>query len=256
MTGQSGAQKNYDGEYHGKVTTVEALAKSYNVASVRLGLKTGVSEVAYKLREFSGLSRVPDYPSILLGAIEFSPVEVAQIYQVLANFGYRLDLRTISTITKDAHLDANTFRTDSNQVASRDAVFLTIAAMKEVVSFGTASKLNRQFPARLELAGKTGTTNDYRDSWFAGFSGNYLAVVWLGRDDNKSTGLTGAAGALRVWSSVMQQLDLQPLHTSSDSLVDVAEIDLDSGKLAGRNCRNVLTLPFLRGTTPKSKSRC
>ncbi len=248
--------KNYDGEFHGDVTTIEALANSYNAAAVWLGLKIGVDNVAKRLEGFGSLSGVPDYPSLLLGAVELTPMEVAQVYQALANYGFRLPLQTIAAVASESTSMLGSVRAESRQVASRDAIYLTVAGMQEVLASGTGASVSNRFAAELGLAGKTGTTDNYRDSWFAGFSGNYVAVVWVGKDNNQPTGLTGATGALRVWSAVMQELNLQRVISSPQSPVESVRIDLDSGKRASSSCERVLEIPFLRSTAPEQYADC
>ncbi len=254
--GTDWSPKNYDGKNHGDVTILEALANSYNVAAARFGLSIGVSNVARRLKDFGALASVQAYPSMLLGSVELTPMQVAQAYQALANYGYRIDLQTISATSRDAGSLFRPAPTDAVQVASRDAVFLAVSAMKEAVASGTGAALSRQFAPGLQLAGKTGTTNNYRDSWFAGFAGNYLAVVWVGRDDNKTTGLTGSAGAMRIWGSVMKRLNLQTLKSGAQSPVETVQIDLKTGLRASPRCLEVRTVPFLEGTAPKRVSTC
>ena len=137
-----------------------------------------------------------------------------------------------------------------------DPTYLTMFAMQEAVARGTGRRLLNSFSADLKIAGKTGTTDDFRDSWFVGISGNLLAVVWVGRDDNKSTGLTGSSGALRVWASMMKQLNLQALNLSSVREIDYVDIDLNSGLIAATGCKNVRSIPFLRGTAPRRRANC
>jgi penicillin-binding protein 1B len=120
-------------------------------------------------------------------------------------------------------------------VVGSDAAYLTQWAMRKVVEQGTATWLKQRLPEDLVVAGKTGTTNDMRDSWFAGFSGNRVLVVWVGRDDNKPMGLTGSSGALRVWGDIMAEIDNEPL---SDEAPDSIEIASACGSRA---------IPFSRG---------
>ena len=106
------------------------------------------------------------------------------------------------------------------------------------------------------MAGKSGTTNDTRDSWFAGYSGNYLAVVWLGLDDNKVTGLTGSSGALPVWSNVMQQLRQKPVNLRQTEQVQWHWIDRSSGHLSAQGCEGAMYIPVNRNNVPRQATAC
>jgi len=108
----------------------------------------------------------------------------------------------------------------------------------------------------LNIAGKTGTTDDYRDSWFAGFSGNRLTVVWLGRDDNKPTGLSGSSGALRVWMNLMADLNLEPLDPPLPAGVEEIRVNPRSGLQVSQGCRGGQPVPFLAGSGPRGSTSC
>jgi penicillin-binding protein 1B len=137
-----------------------------------------------------------------------------------------------------------------------EVVHLLHYAMIEVVREGTGKAVYRYLPEDYAVAGKTGSTNDLRDSWFAGFAGDYLAVVWLGRDDNGSTGLTGSSGALKVWGEFMASASHQPLGLEAPEGVVYQWIDNDSGLLSGRLCENARYMPFIQGSAPQHKAKC
>ena len=246
--------QNYDKKNHGSVRVLDALSYSYNIATVRLGLEVGVDKVSNLLQRL-GLSReIKPYPSLLLGAVNMTPVEMAQMYLGFASGGFRMPLRTTrSVLTQDMQPLAR-YPLSLEQAVSGDAISVLNFALQSVVRKGTAKGLNQRFPAELELAGKTGTTDRYRDSWFAGYAGNYLAVVWVGRDDNASTGLTGASGAMRIWSDVMAELPLQPVDLPIPEGVEFVEVD-QYGLLA-RGCPGATLLPFVKGTIPQQTSPC
>ncbi len=248
--------KNYDEEFLGNITVLDALAQSRNVPAVKVGMKIGVKQVAENLRKLGAPVSAPVYPSILLGALELSPIEVAQMYQVLANSGFKADLRTIFAITADSRAIGRATSSRVEAVMPSDKTYLTLYGLQEAVRNGTGSGLLNTFSPALNLAGKTGTTDDFRDSWFVGMSGNILAVVWVGRDDNKPTGLTGATGAMRVWASMMNQVNLQALNLHSGGNIQFVEIDLDSGLRATSGCERVGRIPFLAGTAPKRNASC
>ena len=254
--GQKWSPKNFDEEFQGEITVLDALAKSRNVPAVRVGMKVGVESVADNLNRLGANLKGPIYPSMLLGAVELSPLQVAQIYQTLANYGYKIGLKAISTMSVNSRELTSTSSLQATPAVPADPTYLTMFAMQEAVVRGTGRRLLNSFSADLKIAGKTGTTNDFRDSWFVGISGNLLAVVWVGRDDNKSTGLTGSSGALHVWASMMKQLNLQALNLSSVREIDYVDIDLNSGLIAATGCTNVRSIPFLRGTAPRKRANC
>lgn len=124
-----------------------------------------------------------------------------------------------------------------------------------MVEQGTARDLVKRLPAGFKVAGKTGTTNDYRDSWFAGFTGDKLAVVWIGRDDNEPMGLTGANGAMRVWGDIIAASPGKSLELVPPEGVKNLAIDKHTGQLAG-SCSDALQLPFIRGSGPQETAPC
>ncbi|MEH6562904.1 MAG: penicillin-binding protein 1B, partial [Marinobacter sp.] len=182
--------KNYDGEERGEVPLHRALSKSYNLPAVRVGLDVGVSAVRKTLRAFGVVTPISEYPSMLLGSVAMSPVTVAQIYQGLATSGFNTPLRTIREVTDSGGGALSRYSLEVDQVADPAAVHLLQYAMQETMQEGTGRSAYYSVPKELTLAGKTGTTDDGRDSWFAGFSGDLLAVAWVGRDDNGPTVLT------------------------------------------------------------------
>lgn len=247
---------NYDKKFHGELSLYDALIHSYNVPAVKVGMDVGLDAVATTLQRLGVEEEVPRYPSMLLGASNLSLLEVAQMYQTLANGGKLMPLTTLKTV---ADIDNNVlthYRSGGEQMVNARADFLVMDLLKEVASEGTARALQHLLPG-YDLAGKTGTTNDYRDSWFAGFGGNYLAVVWVGKDDNTPTGLTGASGALRVWAKVMSGIDLQSLRLEAPAGVKAVEVDLANGERAVLGCTQQSAIRyFISGYEPLSNQTC
>ena len=130
------------------------------------------------------------------------------------------------------------------------------ATLQAVATEGTARALGARFGASSGIAGKTGTTNDARDSWFAGFTGNQLAVVWVGRDDNKAMGLTGASGAVPVWGDYMAEVGVQSLDLPASERIELVRVDRVSGLRADGGCGNAVELPFIVGSAPQSYAPC
>jgi penicillin-binding protein 1B len=196
---------NYDGKPHGKVPLFKALANSYNLATVHLGFEVGLDKIKQTLVRMGVEREFEFYPSTLLGSLSLTPLEVAQMYQTLASGGFRVPLRAIHNVLTHDGKPLNRYALSVEQRFDPAPIYLLNFALSEVTRSGTATQLLKDLPG-VALAGKTGTTNDYRDSWFAGFGNDMLAVVWLGRDDNKSIGLSGSTGALQVWSDLMQKI--------------------------------------------------
>ncbi|MCO7227345.1 penicillin-binding protein 1B [Pleionea sp. CnH1-48] len=202
--------QNYDRKEHGEVSIQRALIESYNLATAHLALSVGVDEVIELLRQAGYTRPLIAFPSLALGAKEMSPWEVLKLYQSLASGGLVLDTSVISSVMNNQGQLLSRYPVIAKKKLSEDSVFLINHTLQQVVRRGTAKSLHWRLP-QLNLAGKTGTTNDTKDSWFAGMSENFLSVVWVGRDDNKSTGLTGATGAMKVWGDLIAEVEQEAL---------------------------------------------
>lgn len=248
--------QNYDKQFHGQVPLHQALAHSYNVSTARLGLELGVPRVLDTLRRLGVDHNLPGFAASLLGADAFSPLEVAQLYQTLASGGFRTPLRAIREVLTFDGQPLQRYPLAVEQVVDEISNYLLTTAMQEVVRQGTGKALDRYLPADLAIAGKTGTTDDFRDSWFAGFSGNRVGVVWIGRDDNKSAGLTGASGALTVWGEMMSDLTQQPLILPIPDGIERVWIESKSGLRSAPGCPDAVELPFVAGSAPLDSAPC
>lgn len=246
---------NYDRREHGVVPFYEALAYSYNLSTVRIGMDVGVEKVVENLRRMGIHRDVQPYPSFLLGTAELSPMEVARMYQVFATGGFYQPQRVISGVLTVENKVVQRFGLSVEQRFSPETVFLLNTALQRVVSEGTASGLARMVPPSVHAAGKTGTTDDLKDSWFAGFTGDRLAVVWIGRDDNTPMKLTGAGGAMVVWGKIMQSLHPQPLDLTEPEDIEWARIDPGVYGYSEEVSRADVVLPFLAGTVPAWAAR-
>jgi len=242
--------KNYDGKVHGVIPLYKALAHSYNLATVHLGMEVGVAQTAQTLKELGVERKVDLVPSLLLGTASLSPFEVTQMYQTIAGDGFLTPLRSIQAVVSTEGKILQKYGLDVRQTVDASSVYLLNAALKEVLRSGTARPAYNYLPQNMDAAGKTGTTNDLRDSWFAGFTGDYLGVVWVGRDDNQSAGLTGAEGALKVWASTMKKVSHESLELEKPDDVSLIWVD---GAHSGQGC---IELPFVQGTGPASASGC
>jgi penicillin-binding protein 1B len=255
--GNEWAPLNYDHEYHGQVSLQDALVQSYNVPTARLGLSLGIDRVATMLRKL-GLGRdVPRYPALLLGAVELSPYEVSQIYQSLASGGgYRVPLKAIREVVTRDGKPLQHYPLNLEYSVDPAAAYLITAALYEVTQRGTASRLKVLLAYGLRVAGKTGTTDDLRDSWFAGYSAEHLAVVWIGEDDNRPTGLTGASGALPVWADLMDSIPTKGLDMVQPANVEWLLVDPVSGLIADPSCQGAEWIPFIKDSGPRDPAPC
>jgi len=253
--GQRWTPQNYDHTSHGEVPLHSALAHSYNLATVHLGLDLGLDKVIATLRRLGVERPMKPYPSLLLGSLSLSPLEVAQMYQGLAAGGFRSPLRAIREVLDSQGRPLQRYPLEVVKAADPAAVFLLDRNLVEVVRAGTARGLANYLPG-IEVAGKTGTTNDLRDSWFAGFSGDRVGVVWVGRDDNQPTGLTGSRGALPVWGRLMAALGTQPLALQAPSGVEYLWVNPDSGLLSDEHCPGAVAYPFIAGSGPDRADDC
>lgn len=248
--------QNYSGESHGQVPLFTALINSYNQATVRLGMALGFEPIATTLRRLGATRDIPAYPSMLLGAVNFTPYEVAGMYQTLAAGGFRSPLRVIREVLAANGEPLRRYPVKVEQTLDSQTVQVLNSALQEVPRLGTARALSAQLPPGLRVAGKTGTTDDLRDSWFAGFNASHLGVVWLGRDDNQPTGLTGASGALRVWGEIFADLPGQPLEPVPGKALEYHWIDPRNGQISEQGCPGAAYLAFIKGTAPRQKSDC
>ncbi len=254
--GKRWTPSNFDGKSHGKVPLYLALARSYNLASVNLGRELGLPAVVRHLKQLGLEQPLRPLPSMLLGAVEMSPLDVTQLYQVLASGGFRTPLRAVREVLDVDGRSLNHYPLQVQQVADPGAVYLLNWNLRQVVEQGSGRGLNDLLPAQLSVAGKTGTTNDYRDSWFAGFGGDKVATVWVGRDDNKSTGLTGASGAMRVWGDIMARSDSVALDLQPPRGVRMHWVQPQSGLASAGGCPGAEQVPFLAGTAPAGRASC
>ena len=247
---------NYDKQSHGQVPLHTALANSYNLATARLGLSLGVGSVMDNLQRM-GLDREPPaFAASLLGANTLSPMEVTQVYQAIAAGGFRTPLRAIREVLTPDGQQLQRYPLEIEQVIDPATLYLLTVALQGVVRQGTAQGLAGWLPSELAVAGKTGTTDDFRDSWFAGFTGDHLGVVWVGRDDDQSTGLSGAGGAMAVWGDMMVSLDPEPLTLPEPDNIQRVWIDPASGLLSDSNCPGAVELPFINGSAPTEFGDC
>ena len=247
---------NVDAVSHGEVPMFMALTHSYNQATARLGMQLGLENVYDTVKAAGFEGRIPGVPSMLLGSVDMSAFEVAGIYHTLAAEGVYTPLRSIREVLTADGQPLRRYPLELEQRFSLESTFQLQYALQMVLREGTGRSVYNQFPESLPLAGKTGTTNDQRDSWFAGFSGEHLAVVWLGRDDNSATPLTGSGGALQVWADLMRQLPTQGVNLQPPEGVSFDWIDAATGMLSAEHCEGAVWLPLRDSQRPEQQSDC
>ncbi len=245
--------ENYDHQYRGRVTLREALEESLNVPTVRLALQVGMEDVAAFLDTLGFTIPPMIYPSLALGALEVSPLVLTSAYAALANEGDKPYLITIKEVYNAAGELQEQHHVEWARVAAPAETFLITSALEGVVQRGTARSL-ASYGITFPVAGKTGTTSDYRDSWFVGYTTDIVTLVWVGTDDNRPTGLSGATGALRVWAHFMKNiqhiLNAQPF--SPPEGIVVRTLCQSSEALATVSCPSIYEEYFIEGSEPSS----
>lgn len=263
--------RNYDMESHGEAVPLHAaLTHSYNQATARLALDLGLPSVVSTLKSLGYPGDPVPVPSLALGAVDMAPLEVAQIYNTLAAGGYYTELKAIRAVTTRDGEPLNRYPLRLKRVFDEQSVYLLNWILQRVVRHGTARSAYHTLPDALNVAGKTGTTDDLRDSWFAGFAEDRVAVVWVGRDDNQPGRLTGAGGALQLWARTMRNLEpssfrpLQPAGIETVPLIlrppdeeESAEGGFGSGLFSReRDCDRAVPVPFAGGNVPEGLEPC
>ena len=243
--------ENYEKTYDGPITYRHALAQSKNLATIHVAQQAGYDRV-YELWKRLGVGNPPKpYPSIALGVFEATPYEIATAYTLFPNGGAVRSLKHIAQITRGGKDVTKKDTAEPRRIASPATTFLVTNMMRSVLNEGTAATA-RANGFTLDAAGKTGTTNDLRDAWFAGFTPELLTVVWVGFDDNQPIGLSGAQAALPIWTQFMKAA-LAGHPSVSFGVPDgitFAEIDPETGKLVTPRCPKSFNEAFLSGTEP------
>ena len=236
--------ENFERKANGPVTVVRAIAESLNLATVGVGMDLGLPKVTQTLQRFGMDHPLVQVPSMLLGAIDLTPMEVAQLYNGLANGGFRSPLRAVRAVISADSKPLKAFPLEVTPVASPDVVYEVDRMMEQVIEKGTGRGARAVLPPNLVVAGKTGTSSDYHDNWFAGFSGSHLAVVWVGYDDNLPTGFTGGSGALPVWARLMAGLSTTSWDAPMPESLAETWIDYDTGLRVDKDCSNSNSVPI------------
>lgn len=252
--GKTWSPNNYDGTEHGTVTLRQALEQSYNISTTKLAIEVGLEKVIDLARQAGIASDLKPYPSLALGAFEVTPLELARAYTIFPNQGTRSEpLAITSVVTRDGVvLEKKGFK--MRKVLSPDVAYLMNSVLRGVLDRGTAKSARTMGFTGL-AAGKTGTTSDYKDSWFVGYTPDLLTLVWVGYDDNTTTGLSGASGALPLWADFMKGVN--PPGAAKEDFPGTENILLvkvdKTGKLYEEDCGEPIEEAFLRNTIPTEK---
>lgn len=254
--GKEWRPQNFDRKFHGNIFFYQALANSYNVSTVRVGMDVGVANVLRTMKRLGVNNDYPAYPAMLLGSASMTPMDVSKMFQTIANGGYDTTIRSIRNVLDAKGNRLGRYPYETQQRFDAGAIYLLQFAMQRVMREGTGRSAYNQVPSSINLAGKTGTSNDLKDSWFTGFGQDILATVWLGKDDNSNTSLTGASGSLQVWSSFMREARPTSLNMPLPSNVVYAWVDAETGEGSGEDCPNAIQLPYIKGTAPAPALSC
>lgn len=247
--------KNADHRNRDNVELITALSHSLNIPTVRLGMDLGLEQVNETIEKL-GIPKenLKNRPSILLGTMDLSLIDMAQFYQTIAHYGFSSKLRFVRSILNEHNQLIYQSNTHSKQMVAPQAAYLTLYALQDVVKNGTAKQLSNSFSS-LNLAGKTGTTNDNRDSWYAGIDGNNVVIIWIGMDDQSTMNLSGASGALSLYNAYISESlgiaidQIKPLQLQRIKAIDYIRINEDNELICYPPFKEIL--PFWKtSTTP------
>ena len=254
--GTSWTPANFNNEVHGTVTAARALAESLNLATVHLGLDVGLEPVGDVLTRL-GLAQAPKpYPSLLLGAIELTPLDVTQIYNTLANGGFRVPLKTVRAVVDAEGNTVQRYALAIEQVADPVSVYALNQGLVQVMERGTGRPARAQLPRGLTTAGKTGTSDGLRDSWFAGFSADHLVVTWVGNDANEAVGLTGGTGAAQIWARIVAGLEANSYNPPPPAGAETVWIDYRTGLATDERCPDAVKIAMTAPDVPPKAVAC
>ncbi|SUB73175.1 Murein polymerase [Pluralibacter gergoviae] len=225
--GKSWSPQNDDHRFSGQVMLVDALTRSMNVPTVNLGLALGLPAVTDTWQKLGvPKDQLHPVPAMLLGALNLTPIEVAQAFQTIASGGNRAPLSALrSVIAEDGTVLYQSYPQAERAVPAQ-AAYMTLWTMQQVVQRGTGRQLGAKYPG-LHLAGKTGTTNNNVDTWFAGIDGREVAITWVGRDNNQPTKLYGASGAMSIYQRYLANQSPIPLDLTPPE--DIVNMGVDDG---------------------------
>src|SRR5439155_1001966 len=239
--------------YYGRVTAARALARSLNVATVRLEFLVGVPKVTQMARALGIQSKLREVASLALGTSEVTPLELTTAYATLANGGVMVKPNPVRAVLDRGGNLIWASRRERYRVVRPETAYLATTLLQGPVLYGTAASIRNEFGFTRPAAGKTGTTDDENDAWFVGYTPDLVAGVWVGCDRNRKLGLTGTQAAVPIWARFMDLAHRgKPVRDflAPPGVVDVW-IDADTGFRAGAECPHVMRESFIPTTEPR-----
>ena len=247
------APRNYENSYFGRVTAARALARSLNVATVRLEFLVGLPRVTEVAHALGIQSRLREVASLALGTNEVTPLELTTAYATIANGGVMVKPVAVRAVLDRGGNLVWTPRRESRRVIRPETAYMATTLLQGPVIYGTASAIRSEYGFMRPAAGKTGTTDDENDAWFVGYTPDLVAGVWVGCDRNRKLGLTGTQAAVPIWARFMELAHQgKPVRDfqAPPGVIDVW-IDADTGYRAGADCTHVMRESFIPTTEPR-----
>ena len=240
--------KDYDLQFRGPVTVREAFEKSLNVPAVRVAQLTGVNNVQDELQKAGFTGDLSETPAIALGVNEVSMRELVSAYSTFANLGSRVEPHLIEKIETSSGSNLFTYEVQKTDVMDPAVAFVVNSLMRGVVMRGTAAALNQSGLGN--VAGKTGTTSNYRDAWFVGYVPDLLTAAWVGFDDGTPLRMSSGEAVVPMWASYMSNTKHSSAEIPAPQGVTMAQIDAVSGLIWQDGCGPQVTEAYLSGTEP------
>ncbi len=241
--------KNYDQQFRGPVTVREAFEKSLNVPAVRVAQQTGVSNVQEVFEKAGFTGDLSETPAIALGVDEVSMRELVSAYSTFANLGSRVEPHLIERIETQGGSEVYKYEVQRTDVMDPAVAYVVNALMRGVVMRGTAAALNQSGLGN--VAGKTGTTSNYRDAWFVGYVPDLLTAVWVGFDDGTPLRMSSGEAVIPMWADYMSKAPHSADEIKPPQGVTMAQVDVMTGRVWQDGCGPGITEAFLSGTEPR-----
>jgi len=245
--------KNYDRKFRGQVSLIDGLVYSLNIPTINLGMMLGLDTVSQSMNMLGYEQALTLRPSMLLGAINMSPFDANQMFLPIANQGYYEQAHTITRIVSNREETLWQYQPKREQRLSSQTAYLLDYALQKVTEIGTAKSLSWRL-SKKNVAGKTGTTNEQRDSWFIGYDNKRLMTTWIGYDDNKPTQLTGSSGALVMFADYMKQAGTESLNRPMPDTIAITNFERTTGNAVKEKCQQIVQYPAV--TTDLIYSNC
>ncbi|MFT5162848.1 MAG: penicillin-binding protein 1B [Alteromonadaceae bacterium] len=245
-SGDKWQPQNFNHSHSGHMTLLQALSRSKNIPTVNLGMELGLRAVTKSLRSLGVRRPVPQYPSLFLGAMELSPLEISQMYATIADRGIYRKLAAVKMISTTSGEIIWQRANAAKLNFAYPSIYLTTKGLMEVANTGTARRLKALFP-ETSFAGKTGTTDALRDSWFSGFDEDTLTTFWVGKDDYSPVGLTGSQGALRLFGELHRLIPTHSLNVAVPPGVSERYFSPTTGLMYNSECVDAVKLPAAIG---------